>query len=438
MLKVGNQVWTIARRVAVAGLALSLLVPRAARAQSDQLAAARSDAAAHPDEPAAGLRLGRVLRRAGVFQAASAELRKAAAMSAARATPLALQIQRELALIAIDQDNYDQAMRACRAIAALPDGRALSHACVAEAFMIRKRATEALPEVASALRLSPNLYEAKVVEGYARWQSAEEAAAEAAFRAAADAQPHRSEAFVGLGRLLAALGRKADAQSAFERAHAADPADPVSAYALGESLGPTERAVSVLQGAIALRPSLAAAHGRLAQVLLELGRLDQAEQEARLALQSGRPEPAWLATLGAILVKRGQLDAALAQADAALKIVPNLAAAKLVEADARAGKHEIDLAIEAYQVAFGYDRQNPAPLVRAALACLAHERATTAAGFAEKATDTFPSWGPAWDIRGDIAAKAGDNADARRFYERALSSDGPVDKESVRRKLARL
>ncbi len=418
-------------------VALLLLCPHAG-AQSDQVAAARADAAARPRDPEAALRLARVLRRAGVYQAAAAELRKAMNLPGARSGPLSVAIHREVALVAIEQGSYESAMRACRAIAALPSGAAMSHACTAEAHMIRKRATEALPAVAKALEIDPHLYEAKVVEGYARWQNGDEAAAEAAFRAAADREPARPEAFVGLGRLTAALNRTADALAAYEKAYAADPADPVAALELGSALRPSARAVSVIQSAISARPSFGAAHAKLAEVLLELGNVDQAEQEARLAVQSGRPEASWHAVLGAVLVRKGQFDAALAEAAAALQQIPNFARAKLVEADARAGKHEIDLAIEAYQTAFGYDRQNPAPLVRAALACLAGDRATTAAGFAAKATDTFPNWGPAWEARGDVAAKGGEKADARRFYERALAADGPVDKEAVRRKIGRL
>jgi tetratricopeptide (TPR) repeat protein len=424
-------------RLALAVLALAVAASTGAAAQTARVTSAREAVARNPNDPAASLALGRALRRAGIWDAAATELRRGALLGSA-AGDIGLAIRRELARVFVDQGKHDEAMNACRQIAPVKGGQALSHACVADAHMIRKRATEALPEVERALALSPSLYEAKVVEGYVRWQTGALAAAEQAFKSASGAEPSRTEAWVGLGRLLAATGRKAEAIGAFEKAAAADADDPEPAYELGAALASGERATAQLRRAVDIRPSYGAAHARLGEVALEQGRVAEAEQEARVALRCPNVQGEWHALLAEVLVRKGQADEALKAVDQALKMVPNNSRAKLAQADAFAAKRDIDLAIEAYQASFNIARTNPAPLVRASLACLANARETTAKAFSDRATQLFPKWAPAWEAAGDVAAKAKEHAEARKAYQQALAGEGPADKDRIRRKIAAL
>ena len=75
-------------------------------------------------------------------------------------------------------------------------------------------------------------------------------------------------------------------------------------------------------------------------------------------------------------------------------------------ADAYAKKGEIDLAVESYQDAWGFDHTDPTSLVNASLACHAAGRDTSAKAFGLKATQEFPNWGPGWVALGD--ARVGD------------------------------
>jgi tetratricopeptide (TPR) repeat protein len=118
--------------------------------------------------------------------------------------------------------------------------------------------------------------------------------------------------------------------------------------------------------------------------------------------------------------------------------VQNHGAAKLVQADALAKRGDIDLAVEAYEAAYGLMRTEPTALVHGARACLANKRLTTALAFADRATQTFPKWGPAWEIAGDIALASNDKPAARDAYKKALAAEGPVDKTALRKKLAQL
>jgi tetratricopeptide (TPR) repeat protein len=384
------------------------------------------------------LALGRALRRAGVYQAALNELRRGMMLRDGRKGEVAVALRHEVALTLVDQGDFNGARRACADIGLLSEGKAMQHACLAEAHMIRKRASDALPEVESALALSPGLYEARVVEGYAKWMTGQEAEAEQILLAAGAAEKSRTEAWIALGRLRAATGRGAQSVEAFEKAVAADGSDPEASLALARALPASERAVALLESSIRGKPTSGPAHARLGEVLFELGRIEQAESEVRLALRSGAVDADWHALLAELLVKRGQADAALASAADALRLVPNSARAKLAQADAYAAKKDIDLAIEAYQSAFSFGRSQPTALVRAARACLDNQRETTARGFAERSTEAFPSWGPGWEVTGDIAVKSGENELAKRAYQRALAAQGPVDRARVRAALAKL
>jgi tetratricopeptide (TPR) repeat protein len=93
------------------------------------------------------------------------------------------------------------------------------------------------------------------------------------------------------------------------------------------------------------------------------------------------------------------------------------------------------VAIEAYQAAWGFDHGDPTPLVHAAEACHAAGRDTTAQSFGDKATQEFPKWGPAWAALGDALVARGEKQKARDAYQKALSADGPVDKDAVQKKL---
>jgi Tfp pilus assembly protein PilF len=116
----------------------------------------------------------------------------------------------------------------------------------------------------------------------------------------------------------------------------------------------------------------------------------------------------------------------------------NSAHAKLLVADAYAMKKEIDLAVEAYQAAFGFDHTSPTPLVHASVACHDAGRDTSAKAFGEKATKEFPDWAPGWVALGDALVARKENDAAKAAYETALKTRGPVDATAVRAKITAL
>src|SRR5262249_23676166 len=158
----------------------------------------------------------------------------------------------------------------------------------------------------------------------------------------------------------------------------------------------TAEAVQLLARATRERRGYAAAERRLAEVQLALGHLPEARASAEAALKDDATDASTHVTYGRVLLAENKPADAIRAANSALKILANSAPAKLLIADAQAKKGEIDLALEAYQAAYGLDHSDPAPLVRASEACRAAGRNTSARAFGLKATQDFPTWGPGW------------------------------------------
>jgi tetratricopeptide (TPR) repeat protein len=142
--------------------------------------------------------------------------------------------------------------------------------------------------------------------------------------------------------------------------------------------------------------------------------------------------------VGKVALAEGHADEAVHAGQAALKLVANSAAGKLLVADGNASKGEIDLALEAYQAAWGLDHGDPTPLVHATEACHAAGRDTSAKAFGLKAAQEFPKWGPAWAALGDALVAQGEKAAAKDAYQKALAGEGPVARDVVQKKLSAL
>lgn len=237
--------------------------------------------------------------------------------------------------------------------------------------------------------------------------------------------------------LLSGMGKGNEAVAALRKAVAAAPDEPEPLLALASALPAGAEATDLLNKALGIRAKYGAARARLGEVQLELGKVAEAEAAFRAAIAIDPKVADWQAGLARALVAKNDWDEALKVSALALKLVGNHALAKLAEADAIAGKGDIDLAIEAYEKAASYSRDNPGPLVHAARACLAQNRPTTARAFADRATQSFAEFAPAWAILGDVAVAAKDKATAKAAYQKALSATrGSIDKAAIKKKLA--
>jgi len=215
-----------------------------------------------------------------------------------------------------------------------------------------------------------------------------------------------------------------------------DPTSPDASFQLGAALGPTDEAVRLLANAAKERSGYAVAEAKLAEIELARGHLGDARRAAEAAIRSDPNEAGPHIVFGRIALAENQPDAAVRAGEAALKLVVNSAPAKLLIGDAQAKKGEIDLALEAYQDAHGLDGTDPTPLVHAADECRKAGRLTSAKAFGMKATQDFPTWGPAWVAYGDALLADGEPQGAKKAYQEALKAKGPVDAAAVGKKIA--
>jgi tetratricopeptide (TPR) repeat protein len=375
--------------------------------------------------------LSRALRRAGLQGVAVAAARRGFAR--ARGGELA-ELRLELARAYIEQRQAKKATRECDQLHKL--SVFTEQICIAESQLLSRRGSVALPAAEQALKLVPGDYDALVAKGRALMQLSNPGDAEAAFGSAIGAAPSRPEARRFLGELLLAQGRQSDAVAAFREACRVAPDDPDALVLLAEALPTATEAKQILEHALEARPAFARAEARLGRVLAALGDLSGAEKSLDAALKIDPQQPDWLAGLGEVYLAKKEPDRAMKAALEALKIVANHGPAKLVEARALAAKGEIDLAVEAFQAAYGLARTTPDALIDATRACLQAGRLTTAKAFADRATEDFPKASLAWEMAGDVAAASKEIAFARQAYGKALSGEGAADKDGIRRKLA--
>ena len=301
-----------------------------------------------------------------------------------------------------------------------------------------RRASEALLETTAALAGSARSYDAKVDEGLARELELKNAEAEASFREAIAWQGDRAEAHTALGRLLARSEKPEPAVVELRRGAELDPTGPEALFELAQALPAGTEALGLFERAARERPGYGDALRKLALAELVAGNLPEAKSAAEAALNVDPQDSGTLVTYGRVLLALGKPDDAIRAGQSALRILGNLATAKLLIADANAKKGEIDLAIESYQEAYGLDHGDPSALVRASLACQAAGRLTSAKAFGLKATTEFSEWGPAWVAYGDALAADHEDTQARAAYEAARKAHGPIDAVALRRKIAAL
>jgi tetratricopeptide (TPR) repeat protein len=423
-----------------AGFALALGVvctTSASVAQESGVGEARDAAKKSPASADAALTYGRALRRAGRDGEALTELRRASGLTGGKAD-VAARVEWEIARTHITRRDFQAALGTCRGFEKLH--KAASRVCAAEAHLLWRRGTEAtaeLAEVKDTTGLDGDVaYYAKIADARVRELESKDADAESGYREAVRLAPSRPDAHVYLGVILGREGK--DGVPELRKAVELDAHDPVAQLELGRALPRASAdSLAALERSVAERPTFTDALRALAEGYVGAKRLSDAKRTADAVLKIAPGDVFSHVVAGRVLLADGKTDEALKEGETASRLMPNAAAAKLLIADAQAKKGEIDLAIEAYQAAFGLDHSDPASLVNAAQACVASNRPTSAKAFARRATQDFPSYGPAWVALGDALAFDKDPKGARTAYESARKTKD-VDVAAVDRKIAAL
>lgn len=134
----------------------------------------------------------------------------------------------------------------------------------------------------------------------------------------------RAEAYGELGRLYHAYGLAGPAEAAYHNAHALAPQDHRWAYLLAylyQQGGEFERAAGLYMQALSIQETLPALV-HLAEVLLELGNLEDAETALRRVLSGAPDSPSARALLGQVALSRGEHSLAVDYLRSALGAVP--------------------------------------------------------------------------------------------------------------------
>ena len=162
----------------------------------------------------------------------------------------------------------------------------------------------------AALERKANFAEAQIVLAGVLEARGDAAGAAAAFEAATRQRPEDFGAWYGYGKVLRTLGRDGDAETAFQRAAAVDPANPdahAALFDLTEARGDLVGAAGHLDRVLTARPDWVAARYNLGCVLMRMGRLDEAEAEFRRVLARDPGFALVYRMLGSLLHRRGRI-----------------------------------------------------------------------------------------------------------------------------------
>ena len=238
----------------------------------------RRGLAIEPENPQLLNSLGFALFQQGESREAVAAFEKALA-----ADPKHSKAHNNLALAAIDLGELELAEAHYRESLAIDPQPAIYNDL---GFVLERQGMtdEAVEQYRKALELDPQSAAAHYNLGASLARSGELAEAERHFRSALGRKPS-AQSYTGLAIVLSRQGRVDEAVASLRDAIAADPDSPAAYDQLGTILaeqGKLEEAAETYRVAIGRRPS-AATHEKLSQILMRLGRTDEARRESERA-----------------------------------------------------------------------------------------------------------------------------------------------------------
>jgi Flp pilus assembly protein TadD len=212
-----------------------------------------------------------------------------------------------------DQEKWTDAESAFRKAVTISQGNAIAHHNLGSVLSRLERAEEALEHLKKAESLGINGFHLAFNLGRTYLQLYRMEEAGKAFAEAVAINPLDIEAQINLARMRFMQGEEDFARdiSAAASAHGDDPRLQMLAGIVLRRAGDFQGAESVLRDLLARQNVQPEAHAALAEVLHEMGRLEEAEQEALAAARAAPRDPSVNETLVSILLARGRANAAL-------------------------------------------------------------------------------------------------------------------------------
>jgi tetratricopeptide (TPR) repeat protein len=221
---------------------------------------------------------------------------------------------------------------------------------------------------AQALRLRPNDVQMLLLLGRARAHSGNMVGAERAFEQARSVAPHDLIVLNSLGGIYGANGRWADARLVLQEALSIDPNFPWAHQNLGSvlaDLGDRAGARRHFEQALRAKPDYADAMAGLADLAEREHRLDEAEAQAKRALQFAPRQPTARLALARVQLRRGDhrraVEALEALAGEARERATHRAAAHTLLGQAREKLGAFEQAYAAFAAASDIQRTLHAP-----------------------------------------------------------------------------
>ncbi len=218
-------------------------------------------------------------------------------------------------------------------------------------------------------------------------------------------------------------GRLAEAAKAYEQVLHNDPRDFDALHLRGviaARSGNPEEAVDLLERAIAVNPTVAAAHSNLGAALRALKRPQEAVASYERALQLDPNTPEAYSNRGNALQELSLMQEALESYDHALTLKPDYADALYNRANALRHLERLDEALASYELALAL-RPNHAEAWSNRGICLSklkrHEQALASY---ETAVTLQPDYAEGWSNRGAALNEMKRHEEALASYERAL------------------
>jgi tetratricopeptide (TPR) repeat protein len=285
------------------------------------------------------------------------------AEEAVKAAPASVTAQAALARAqARAKDGVTALATADKAVQAGPTS-AVAHVARGEALLASSRAKEAEAEFRKALELDPKLHLARTKLAWALLANGDAAGAEAEAKKASDADQKSGEAFAVLGRAVLARDPKRwdDAIAQAQQGAFLNPRDPLVQLAVGhifEAGNNIDQAALAYGRALAADPGFTPARVANVQVLVRKGQTDAALADAQKIVQEMPNNAQAQLQLGRLYLRKGDWQNAANALEVAARLAPGDAEtqARLGTAEQYVGKKAEALA--AYKRAVELDPKN--------------------------------------------------------------------------------
>lgn len=191
--------------------------------------------------------------------------------------------------------------------------------------------------------------------------------------------------------------------------------------ALARQQGEPQRALDLIDGALAIDNRRAIAHCNRGVALQDLGRYDEALASFERALCLQPDYAIALSNRGNALRHLGHLDRALESYDAALRLSPDYADASCNRALALQALGRHDAALDSFGAALRMRPAYPEALHGAAVSLLALGKPADALEGFERALHIEPEYAEVWCSRGALLLRAQDHEEALSSFQDALT-----------------